>query len=193
MKTYTLEFGKNNFGAVKAYASRSLALASGNGQLVASDEDDIVRSSYTITQLVTFYNHHNSAQPVKMFKDKTTAAKRLLCLAEAKAELVVPQRTQPTSIAPEEKVSETIAKVKSDKAPKVKAESDGKRGRKSNFNGLKLHSVNVENPRREGTHGHKSMQIIIDNPGISYEDFIAKGGRANDLRWDIEHSNVVAK
>lgn len=191
MKTYTLEFSKNNFGAIKAYASRSLALASGNGPLVASDAEDIIKSSHTISHLVTFYNHHNPSQPVKTFKDKQTAAKRLLCLAEAKAELVVPPRTQPTSIAPEEKVTETLAKIKKEKPA---SDDAGKRGRKSNFDGMKLRAKEgtTENPRREGTHGYKSMQIILDNPGISYEDFISQGGRANDLRWDIEHGNVVA-
>jgi hypothetical protein len=42
-----------------------------------------------------------------------------------------------------------------------------------------------DNPRREGSHGHRSLQIIIDSPGITVEEYIAKGGRPRDLRWDI--------
>lgn len=51
---------------------------------------------------------------------------------------------------------------------------------------------NLINPRRPGSHGHNSMQIIINAgaEGIKYEDFIAAGGRSNDLNWDIAHDNV---
>lgn len=56
-----------------------------------------------------------------------------------------------------------------------------------------LEDGTVRNPRREGTYGHKSMQIIIDagDAGITYEAFIAAGGRSNDLNWDVEHNNAV--
>lgn len=50
-----------------------------------------------------------------------------------------------------------------------------------------------ENPRRQNSHGHRSLQIIIDNPGITTEEFLAKGGRSNDLRWDLAHGNVRAE
>jgi hypothetical protein len=46
------------------------------------------------------------------------------------------------------------------------------------------------NPRRKGSHGYNSLQIVIDNPGILTEDYLSKGGRLNDLRWDIAHGNV---
>lgn len=46
------------------------------------------------------------------------------------------------------------------------------------------------NPRRAGSHGYRSLQIIIDHPGITTEEYIAKGGRLNDLRWDLAHGNV---
>lgn len=46
------------------------------------------------------------------------------------------------------------------------------------------------NPRREGTHGWKSMKIILDSPGITTAEYFRQGGRPNDLKWDIEHGNV---
>ena len=67
-----------------------------------------------------------------------------------------------------------------------------RRGRKSQFAGKVLTSKCETNPRRTNTHGHKSHQIILDNPGITTEDFIEQGGRANDLKWDIDHDFVVA-
>lgn len=71
------------------------------------------------------------------------------------------------------------------------------RGRKATGAGKKLYPlpdvISLGNPRRVGTHGHKSMQIIIDNPGILTEDYLSKGGRLNDLRWDIERGRVELK
>lgn len=46
------------------------------------------------------------------------------------------------------------------------------------------------NTRRAGSHGYRSLQIVIDNPGITTEEYVAKGGRMNDLRWDLAHGNV---
>ena len=34
------------------------------------------------------------------------------------------------------------------------------------------------------------MKIVLDNPGILYEDYISKGGRLQDLKWDHERKWV---
>jgi hypothetical protein len=46
-------------------------------------------------------------------------------------------------------------------------------------------------PRREGTHGFKSFALIKN--GMSYEAFIAAGGRTKDLAWDIDRKRVEAR
>jgi hypothetical protein len=69
----------------------------------------------------------------------------------------------------------------------------GKRGRKPTAAGLKLTAVSADNPRRKNSHGYRSLQIVIDNPGLATEEFLAKGGRLNDLRWDIAHGSVRAE
>ncbi len=51
----------------------------------------------------------------------------------------------------------------------------------------------VLNPRRAGSTAGKSIQIIIDKPGISLTDFVAKGGRMKDAHYDIDHGFAVAK
>lgn len=61
---------------------------------------------------------------------------------------------------------------------------------KGKFVGKTIRSLVTENPRREGTHGHISMAIVIKAKEISYEDYRAAGGRPNDLQWDIDHKNV---
>lgn len=84
-------------------------------------------------------------------------------------------------------------KTKAPKTPKEpKAEGAGPRGRVSKYAGKVLAAQVEANPRKAGSFGQRSLQIIMDNPGIKYEDYIAKGGRPNDLEWDIKHGSVVA-
>ena len=77
-------------------------------------------------------------------------------------------------------------------APPASPETKRGRGRLPTGHGKRLFpAARLEgNPRRVGSHGHKSLQIIIDHPGISLEDFLVKGGRTVDLRWDIRQVNV---
>ena len=42
-----------------------------------------------------------------------------------------------------------------------------------------------DNPRREGTNGHQSWQVTRD--GMSVEQYVAAGGRLDDLRWNVKH------
>lgn len=58
------------------------------------------------------------------------------------------------------------------------------------FPNAKSGEGDLVNPRRAGSFGHTSYQIIMDNPGITGAEFAAKGGRWNDLSWDIERDNV---
>lgn len=68
-----------------------------------------------------------------------------------------------------------------------------RRGRKPTAAGKKLTANINSNERRANSHGYRSLQIILDNPGISTEDFLSKGGRLNDLRWDIARNRVRAE
>jgi hypothetical protein len=70
-------------------------------------------------------------------------------------------------------------------APKKAAST---KGRNSSFSGKKITKLSHENPRREGTHGHKSFAAIKN--GMTYEAYIAAGGRRNDLAYDVAHKYV---
>lgn len=61
-------------------------------------------------------------------------------------------------------------------------------GRKSKWAGKKIVKVSKENPRREGTVGHKSFSLI--KSGMTYDQYIAAGGRRQDLAFDIQHKYV---
>lgn len=80
--------------------------------------------------------------------------------------------------------------AKEKKSPKQTSSANGKR---ATFNGRKLFPLVKENPRRKGSHGHTSMEIILKTPGIAYEAFIKAGGRRNDLTWDINAGNAEAR
>mgnify|MGYP004458266507 FL=1 len=53
-----------------------------------------------------------------------------------------------------------------------------------------------ENPRRAGGHGHKMMEwLLAENKKlgggiIEYADYVAAGGRPQDLQWDIDRNWV---
>ena len=63
--------------------------------------------------------------------------------------------------------------------------------KRASFKGKMIRSKTPTNPRREATKGFHSMQILIDaGVSISYEDYVAGGGRPNDLAWDISKGNA---
>ena len=70
-----------------------------------------------------------------------------------------------------------------------------KRGRNAKHKGQRLFATTPDgnNPRRKTSAGFKSLQLIIDRPGITTEEFVAAGGRLADLRWDLKHGNVRAE
>ena len=56
---------------------------------------------------------------------------------------------------------------------------------------LKIIKKVSDNPRREGTFGYKSFQLI--KSGMTVEQFVKKGGRLRDLHWDVDHEYVELK
>ena len=65
---------------------------------------------------------------------------------------------------------------------------DGNASR-SKFAGKTIRLLLDANPRREGTKGHKSFEIVRKAGGsLSYEVYKMLGGRPNDLQWDIDHN-----
>ena len=78
-----------------------------------------------------------------------------------------------------------------DEPAKEKPARKKRQGKK--FAGKVLRNTGDTNPRREGTWGWKSWNIIQEAgpDGISFEDYASKGGRSNDLDWDIKKGNTV--
>ncbi len=85
-----------------------------------------------------------------------------------------------------------LFKMIDEKTDNKKASKPQHSGKKSQFEGGIIKSNMHENPRREGTWGYKSFELIMaaGDEGISYEEFLAKGGRNKDLAWDWNHGFV---
>ena len=64
----------------------------------------------------------------------------------------------------------------------------GPRKRRTPFSGKKITKLQRENPRREGTHGHKSWELIKN--GMTVDAYLDAGGRMNDLRWDLSRKRI---
>lgn len=70
-------------------------------------------------------------------------------------------------------------------------EETNAKGRKSEYAGMHVRPLISDNPRRAGTHGHSSFAVLLDHPdGMPYEDFIAAGGRRNDLDFDLKRDRA---
>jgi len=65
-----------------------------------------------------------------------------------------------------------------------------KGGRVATFAGKRITVLIDHNPRREGVPGWHSFNIMMANPGITYEEFLEKGGRREDLKWDFDRNRV---
>jgi hypothetical protein len=81
--------------------------------------------------------------------------------------------------------------AKRKREPKVPGE--GKARRATALLGKTI-TANVKlNTRRAGTHGHKSLQIILDKGSVTVEKYLELGGRLNDLRWDMNKGNIIVE
>lgn len=110
-------------------------------------------------------------------------------------------RTQPPS-SQEPKKTEPVAVKTATAAPSTGAEKKPRQARGSRaaeYLGKTIVPKVSENPRREGTRGHKSMQVVLDHhknhgyKGITFAKYVELGGRAEDLAWDLTKGSVEIK
>ena len=118
---------------------------------------------------------------------------------EAPAEAPVSEGRKSVFREKKEKPVKEVIKAKENLKDVVQRVVDGpaakpgrKRGSGKNA-GKHIYPLVKGNPRREGGHGHRSMGIILDKPGLSYEAYIEAGGRPQDLQWDLDRKWVEIK
>jgi hypothetical protein len=135
--------------------------------------------SASTADLVKFYNENSGSKHILKFRDRATAEQRVAELIKAHNELA-----GPTS-------KESGIKKMTEAPTKPKTEKSNSRGRTSSFAGKTIVKIAAENPRREGTNGWKSWNLIKD--GMTYEQFVAAGGRRVDLAWDLKAGHLELK
>ena len=161
-------------------------------------------------------------QSVKRFADKKTAAKRLFNLVE-KISFKLPVRgDDPIAETADVKKARAVAKARQVLKAKetirkrnARHELVGKfirsNVRYGTFHNCALLSdgtslgytkdqlESLHNPRKKGTKGYVSHQVLIDNQRedkdqwMSFELFTSLGGRLEDARWDIKKGWIDVK
>ena len=63
------------------------------------------------------------------------------------------------------------------------------KGRSSQFAGLTITRTYETNPRRANSLGHTSYEVIVD--GMTYEDYIAAGGRGADILYGVKKGHLT--
>ena len=137
----------------------------------------------TLQQITDEYNALPGVKKVKKFRDKETAIARL---AEAAGGVKAPKKEQAAK-APLVK-KEATKKTSPDSSEKTGMKLVGK---KSALAGKYLYKLTETNPRREGTHGWHSWNVLKN--GMTYEQFIAAKGGNKHLMWDIAAGHVEAR
>jgi hypothetical protein len=123
--------------------------------VVVSSAKDL--EALPLTQLADLYNASAPAKPIKRFRNRTDAAKRVWAIMET-----------------------------------LVGRSHGARTRQSRFAGKRLYSKVKVNPRNPG-HSNKLFQLIMDNPGITFEEWRAAGGKLVDISHDYRNGRLEAK
>ena len=190
MTAFAIDYKKNT---IRAFKSERAARKMGNGLVVFTSVDELLANRNTTNQGIVAVYNNNTKVAVKRFSDTRTGAARLLKLAQDIPVEATPfehingekDMSEETLIHPDQfnnkaQKADVEVHVKSANKPK-------KRGRNSGYEGKMVRALVEKNPRRQNTHGFHSMGILI-NAGepVSYESYIAQGGRRQDLAWDIE-------
>jgi hypothetical protein len=154
--------GKPKFAV---YASAEVARKSGNGHSIVETVEDLSDlRAFPTRVLVNLYNQA-AARKVTKFRDRATAERKVFQM-----------------------LSEQVAETETDEQEPTQAV----KGKRMSFKGMMIEAACQENPRRAGTGGFKSMQILIDANGpISFEDFLEAGGRKVDFAWDLKYDSRV--
>lgn len=136
--------------------------------------------------LVELYNALDGGtekRPVKKFADRATAERRTWSVLRPTLETLTGV-TQPEELP----MATATADKKSTKVSK-KTAANGNGARARGFApDASITKLVEEDGRRDGTPGAKSFKLIKD--GMTVEQFVAKGGRLRDLRWDIAKKHV---
>lgn len=165
-----------------AFADRRDAASEGNGAYLFSSIDDIISTpaGMSLSTMADAYNIGAALleqKPVNKFADRKSGAARLFAIADSLPVQPKKERTvTDTETAPAAGAAGTTAEA-------AKGRPAGKTGKFVGKTIVGTKEVLEKNPRREGTKGFESMEIIrkAGTAGISHEAYIKAGGRPQNL------------
>lgn len=187
-------------GAFHKWDDAAKHLDKDNMVFVIKQQEDLIcllhPKKLTSKRIVSMYNNI-TRKTVKRMADTDTAVNRLWkAMQSIEVEGEKPVKTPqvpplkgmtPLGIKP--LTEEDVAFLES-------TDREETRGRKAKWSeNAKITAIVAENPRRKGTHGYKSMQIIMESQDktITYGAYIQAGGRRQDLSWDLDKGHVVVE
>ena len=199
MTVFAIDYKKNK---LRAFKNEKAARSMGEVVLFTSVNELLENRNTTNQGIVAVYNNCTDVA-VKRFSDTRTGAARLFKLAQdihvestpfdeapKKTPQVAPLKGMtPLGITPKsapfsrENMGMDVAKT-DDKKPRGK------------FVGKCIKVLVDENPRRAGGHGHKMIEwLLAENKKlgggiIEYSNYVAAGGRPQDLQWDLDRNWV---
>jgi len=68
-----------------------------------------------------------------------------------------------------------------------------RRGRPSSLAGKRFTAIVTSNVRRPGSLGHATLALVLANPGATYEELLALGATAGQLRHDEALQRIKAE
>lgn len=150
-------------------------------------KDDLTKVPTNV--LVIVHNIIRPEKPVKKFESREIAEKRLQGVLEV---LAKPGET-PASLVGSADATEVggddmAAKAAKKAARAAKPKGEAGAGRPSKYAGMVIKKVEKENPRKKGTSGYKSWELL--RSGMTYEAYIAAGGVRRDMEWDLDRGWV---
>ena len=199
MTVFAIDYKKNK---LRAFKNEKAARSMGEVVLFTSVNELLENRNTTNQGIVAVYNNCTDVA-VKRFSDTRTGAARLFKLAQD-----IHVESTPFDEAP--KKTPQVAPLKGMTplgiAPKSSpfsrenmgmdvAKTDAKKPR-GKFVGKCIKVLVDENPRRAGGHGHKMIEwLLAENKKlgggiIEYSNYVAAGGRPQDLQWDLDRNWV---
>ena len=199
MTVFAIDYKKNK---LRAFKNEKAARSMGEVVLFTSVNELLENRNTTNQGIVAVYNNCTDVA-VKRFSDTRTGAARLFKLAQdihvestpfdeapKKTPQVAPLKGMtPLGIAPKS------APFSRENMGMDVAKTDAKKPR-GKFVGKCIKVLVDENPRRAGGHGHKMIEwLLAENKKlgggiIEYSNYVAAGGRPQDLQWDLDRNWV---
>ena len=162
-----------------------------NNSVIVSDAERMFNdANITCAAMVRVYNQYNK-ESVKRFADRKTAVKRTMIVMEKSKyiEEAPNNNSGSANILHEDKVKGNYEQLV--------ATNNGNKEKSMKINKQdKIILVELKNPRREGTCGWNSYNIIVhhntvrEGEDLTVEKYLELGGRMNDLKWDLQRERL---